>query len=279
MVHGLESAAGFFRLATAFVAFSAVTLVLQSPDVSPSATIELDHDDSISRGGAIWSVRTDGWVLELDVAEVALPRTNRRRAAVPEMVPRVVRLSPFDHVIKRHAGAHDFDWRLIAAIIFEESRFEPSSISPKGAFGLMQVRQIAADAVGEYRFKLPEDNIRAGVRYLAHLEEIFAELPDAVRENFMLAGYNAGPGHVRDAQTLARRLGYDPDRWEGGIRETLPLLEERRYYESVPLGYAQGRSVVRYVELVLHRLRHYQRMTAAATLEGLASMAPDQPVD
>jgi membrane-bound lytic murein transglycosylase F len=143
----------------------------------------------------------------------------------------------------------------------------------------MQVRQIAADAVGEYRFKLPEDNIRAGVRYLAHLEDMFSDLPAAARERFILAAYNAGPGHVRDAQTLARRLGYDPARWEGGVREALPLLEEPRYYETLPLGYAQGRSVVRYVELVLHRLRHYQRMTAAATLEGLAAMASEQPLD
>lgn len=274
MSWAIASSIGSFRLAAAAVAFGAVALLVGHPDSAASP-------DPISEAKAgapddrVWAVRTDGWVLSVDGAEIALPRVSDHIASLPQVVPHAVRLSPFDHVIKRHAAAHGFDWRLIAAIIFEESRFRPNSRSPKGAFGLMQVREIAAEAVGEYRFKLPEDNIRTGVRYLAQLEQTFGDIRSRDRRQIVLAAYNMGPGHVADARALARRLGYDPQLWEGGLREVLPFLEEQRYYDTLPLGYAQGRNVVRYVDLVLHRFRHYQRMTASAALEALA-VAADQ---
>jgi membrane-bound lytic murein transglycosylase MltF len=276
MSRTLAASIGSFRLAAVAVAFGAVgLLVARHPDnPNPPATI-ITESEAAEAQERIWSVRTDGWVLRVDGADVVLPTVTEHIATLPKLVPHEPRLSPFDHVIKRHAAANGFDWRLIAAVIFEESRFRPNSRSPKGAFGLMQVRDIAADAVGEHRFRLPEDNIRTGVRYLAQLEQMFGDVRPRDRRRFVLAAYNMGPGHVTDAQALARRLGYDALRWEGGLRETLPLLEEPRYYDTLPLGYAQGRNVVRYVDLVLHRFRHYQRLTASAALEELAAIAEE----
>lgn len=265
------SSVGSFRVAAAAVALSAVALLIHQPE--GEIAIEPDPHVDEAAGSRVWSVRTDGWVLRVDGAEIALPRIADHLLTLPKLVLPEPRLSPFDQAIKRHAAAHGFDWRLIAAIIFEESRFQPDSLSPKGAFGLMQVRPIAADAIGEVRFKLPEDNIRTGVRYLAQLRAMFDNVSRRDRLRFVLAAYNMGPGHLGDAQELARRLGYDPLRWEGGLREVVPLLEEPRFYETVSLGYAQGRSVVRYVDLVVDRYRHYQRMTASAALEEIVTLA------
>lgn len=271
MALSLASSTGSVRIGALCVAVAAVALLVQEPHRNAQA--ESSHDSATQESqGRVWSLRTDGWVLRVDSADVPLPVVARPSAPVPRFVLRSIKLSPFDHVIKRHAANAGFDWQLIAAVIFEESRFKPGSISPKGAFGLMQVREIAADAVGEYRFKLPEDNIRTGVRYLLHLEEMYVDMPERERQRFVLAAYNGGPGHLADARLLATRLGFDADRWEGGLRETLPLLEEPRYHQTVPLGYAQGRAIVGYVERVLDRYRHYQHLTAAAALEGIAAL-------
>jgi membrane-bound lytic murein transglycosylase F len=246
-------------------------MLLRAPHSSDNNPLAVRSSATAASSGRVWSVRTDGWVLRIDSADVPLPGIPEA-AAVPIPVRAEIKLSPFDYAIQRHAANAGFAWQFVAAVIFEESRFEPNSRSPKGAFGLMQVREIAADTVGEYRFKLPEDNIRTGVRYLAHLNELYADIPARDRSRFVLAAYNAGPGHLADAQTLADRTGFDRNRWDGGIKETLPLLEEERYYPSVPQGYAQGRSVVRYVERVMDRFWHYQRLTAAATLEEIAAL-------
>lgn len=271
MTWSFASSVGTLRLGAVSVAAVAVVFLLHDPS-TPDADASSQPADRTELSGRVWSVRTDGWVLRIDGAEVPLPEVPAPVGLAPRFVLRPAKLSPFDHVIKRHAAEAGFDWQLVAAIIFEESRFQPNSRSPKGAFGLMQVREIAADAVGEYRFKLPEDNVRTGVRYLRHLEDMYADLPARERQRFILAAYNGGPGHVADARTLAVRGGFDQNRWEGGIRETLPLLEEPRYNATVPWGYAQGRGIVRYVERVLERHRYYQRLTVAAALEEIAAM-------
>lgn len=271
MTWSLASAIASLRLGAIGVVLVAISLLFQDANHPGAPKVTLADSEDV--GERVWSVRTDGWVIRIDGADVPLPTVAEQVASVPRIALPGVKLSPFDHVIKRHAQEARFDWHLVAAVIFEESRFEPNSRSPKGAFGLMQVREIAADAVGEYRFKLPEDNIRTGVRYLRHLDDMFADLPDRERLRFILAAYNGGPGHVADARALATRLGFDRNRWDGGIRETLPLLEESRYFDTVPLGYAQGRAIVGYVDRVLDRQRHYQRLTATATLEEIASLS------
>lgn len=273
MSGGLASSAAILRAAALGVAILAVAILLGS--TNSSERNPATHVTAAISPGRVWSVRTDGWVLRIDGADVALPGIPEV-SAVPIPVRTEIKLSPFDYVIQLHASNQGFAWQFVAAIIFEESRFQPNSRSPKGAFGLMQVREIAADAVGEYRFKLPEDNIRTGVRYLAHLNDLFGGVSERDRSRFILAAYNVGPGHLADAQTLADRTGFDRNRWDGGIKETLPLLEEEQYYRSVPQGYAQGRSVVRYVERVMDRFWHYQRLTAAATLEEIASIEAAQ---
>jgi soluble lytic murein transglycosylase-like protein len=210
-----------------------------------------------------WSVRVDGWTIELgDVAGRPVP------ALSPPIVPPV--LSPYDEMIARHAIAAGLDWRLVSAVIFEESRFDPESESSAGAIGLMQVMPAAAQDVGELRFHEPEANVRTGVRYLQRLAREYAKAPERDRLALMLAAYNMGMGHVRDAQDLARRFGYDPLRWDGAMDVMVSLLEEPKIAAEARNGYAQGRSVVGYVDRVLTRYTSYLRTLPAAPPTRLA---------
>jgi len=214
-----------------------------------------------------WALQAGGWYIRVDGAEVALPSVEQLTASQPK-ASLAVSLSPFDRVIAHHAKAEGFDWRLIAALIFEESRFDPSSRSDKGAYGLMQVRPIAAEAVGADRFKAPDDNVKTGVRYFRQLDEMFRSAQGRDRLCLVLAAYNMGPGHVRDAQTLARRFGYSPDRWEDAMELMLPLLEEPHIYAELPNGFAKGRDTVAYVGRILKRYQRYKAETAASPLDG-----------
>jgi membrane-bound lytic murein transglycosylase MltF len=200
-----------------------------------------------------WSVVVDGWYIELDsVAAKPAPAFDPAPVEAPL-------LSPYDGLIGAYAEGAGIDWRLIAAVIYEESRFVAESVSDAGAYGLMQVRPIAAREVGEENFREPEANIRTGVRYLERLQREYRDARDRDRQALMLAAYNMGPAHVQDAQLLARRFGYDPLRWDGAMDVMVSLLEEPHIGGQLPNGFAQGRSVVDYVDRVLRRYASYRR--------------------
>jgi soluble lytic murein transglycosylase-like protein len=211
-----------------------------------------------------WSLRADGWYIRVDGAEVPIPSLTEQTASRPRASLGIT-ISPFDRLIAHHAKAQGFDWRLIAALIFEESHFDPASRSDKGAVGLMQVRPVAAEAVGATEFETPADNVQTGVQYLRQLDEEFHAAQGRDRLAIILAAYNAGPGHVRDAQTLARAFGYDPNRWQDALELMLPLLEQAAVYQQLPNGYAKGNETVAYVHRVLQRYDHYKRETLTAS--------------
>lgn len=225
-----------------------------TPTAAPSVPAAAPAAVAASGGAARWSVKVDGWTIELDrVAGLAFPATSTPVTELPSL------LSPYDQMIARHAEAAGFDWRFVAALIYEESRFDPQSVSDAGAYGLMQVMPAAAQDVGELRFREPEANVRTGVRYLQRLERECQPARDRNRHALMLAAYNMGIGHLRDAQALAGRFGYDPWRWDGAMDVMVSLLEEPQVAEQLPNGFAQGRAVVAYVDRVLERYGAYRR--------------------
>jgi len=226
----------------------------------------------VARPGA-WLLRAGGWYIRVDGAEVPVPSLLEQTASPPRASLGIT-ISPFDRLIAYHANAEGFDWRLIAALIFEESHFDPASRSDKGAVGLMQVRPIAAEAVGAVQFQAPADNVQTGVRYLRQLDEMFHAVNGRDRLAIILAAYNVGPGHIRDAQTLARTFGYDPNRWQDALELMLPLLEQPSVYQWLPEGYAKGSETVAYVHRILERYEHYKRETLTPVSGGGA----DSPV-
>ncbi len=167
------------------------------------------------------------------------------------------RLSRFDRDIRKHAGAFGMDWLLIAAIIYEESGFNPAATSRAGARGLLQIMPRTAVALGLADPYDPDESILAGVRYLTDLYELFGDVPDPEdRLRFALASYNIGVGHVQDARRLATDLGLDPLKWES-VTPVLEQLSRREFYRLTNYGYCRGSEAVQYVDEVLRRYEIY----------------------
>ncbi|MEX1080948.1 MAG: transporter substrate-binding domain-containing protein [Halofilum sp. (in: g-proteobacteria)] len=169
-------------------------------------------------------------------------------------------LTPYDDLFKQYAGEHGFDWRLIAAQAYQESSFNPRARSWAGAVGLLQLMPTSARQIGvDGDLEDPETNLRAGVRYLKWLRGRFEEdLSVRDRTWFMLAAYNAGAGHVRDARALAERLGLDPDRWFGNVEQAMLKLSNRQHFRDASFGYVRGQEPVDYVRDIRARYQAYQ---------------------
>ncbi len=182
------------------------------------------------------------------------------------------RLPRYAGLIKREADANDFDWRLITAIIYQESHFNPRARSSTGVRGLMQVTRDTARRMGVENRMDPNKNVHAGVKYLRKLYGYWDHLNEPDRTKFALASYNIGLGHVRDAQKIARDLKLPADKWSG-VEQTLPLLREKKYYKKSKYGYARGTEPVKYVS----RIFTYYDILRQKDLDWLpAELAPAQ---
>jgi len=160
------------------------------------------------------------------------------------------RLPEYETVIRRESRRHGFDWRLVAAIIYQESHFNPRAVSYTGVRGLMQLTTVTAEELGISNRLDPEQSIRGGVKYLRRLYDRFEDIPGFDRMLFALASYNVGYGHVRDAQKIAVQKGLDPGKWSA-LKQVLPLLRYPAYYQQTEYGYARGTEPVRYVRRIL----------------------------
>jgi len=172
------------------------------------------------------------------------------------------RLPDYRSMFENAAEATELDWRLLAAIGYQESHWNPQAVSPTGVRGLMMLTNATASGLGVENREDAAQSIEAGSRYLKEVYERLEEVPHPDRTWFALAAYNVGYGHLQDARRLARKRGLDPDRWFV-IQEMLPLLTEREYYSQVPYGYARGWEPVRYVQNV----RTYLEILTWLTLE------------
>jgi len=147
----------------------------------------------------------------------------------------------------------DLDWRLVAAVGYQESKWDPTAISPKGAIGLMMLTPDTADLMGIEDPADAAQSIRGGSRYLWRLVKRVARIaPEATEEDRLwmaLAAYNMGYAHLLDARQLTKRNGGNPDRWVD-VQKSLPLLMERRWYSQTRYGYARGRETLAYVRSV-----------------------------
>jgi len=159
------------------------------------------------------------------------------------------RLPKYQGTIAAIAETHDFDWRLIAALIYQESHFDPRAKSYAGALGLMQLTQITANEMGVSDRLDPTANIEGGIKYLHTLYHRFDKVPPRERIKFAMASYNVGYGHVRDAQIIAERQNLSPIQWKT-METVLPLLRYPKYYQQTKYGYARGTEPVRYVKRI-----------------------------
>lgn len=278
----LDRAARAARPSLALVVLLALSVLgARSPIDVPVREAIQQEDPSRVDPPRLWSVVVDGWRIELDGVEVV--RADAIPARRPDVASewrhdgagglRLDKLALYADSIGRHAAEARIDWRLVAAVIAEESAFDASAMSPRGAFGLMQVKAEAARDVGVYPYGDPDSNILAGVRYLALMREQFPGATPVDHQAMMLAAYNMGPGHMRDARGVAERLGYPASSWHGGMALAVQMLERPAVHRNLTHGYAHGNQVIRYVDKVLRRYADYQRQFPSETFPSAVAIA------
>jgi membrane-bound lytic murein transglycosylase F len=169
------------------------------------------------------------------------------------------RLPEYRLLFEAAADQFGFDWRLLAALGYQESHWDADAVSPTGVRGIMMLTRSTADYLNVQNRRDPAQSILGGARYLRELiDSLPARIPEPDRTWLGLAAYNIGLGHLEDARVLTQRLGGDPDRWQD-VRDSLPLLNQARYHETLRYGYARGHTAARYVENV----RAYHELLSA----------------
>lgn len=171
-------------------------------------------------------------------------------------------LAIYDDLIKQECEGLNWDWRLIASLIYQESRFAPTAESWAGAQGLMQLMPETAEVFGVKDVHSPEENIKGGIRFLKWLDkrmELRVADPQE-RIKFVLAAYNVGIGHVLDAIKLAEKNGKDPFVWENNVDYYLLNKSNPEFFNDpvVKFGYCRGEEPYNYVKDILVRFEHYK---------------------
>ncbi|MCU4177411.1 transglycosylase SLT domain-containing protein [Carboxylicivirga sp. N1Y90] len=174
------------------------------------------------------------------------------------------KVSMYDAIIKSESEKYDLDWRLIASLIYQESRFLPEIESWAGAVGLMQLMPATAEHFGVKEITSPVDNIQGGLKFLVWLDKRMAkkvEDPEQ-RLKFVLASYNVGLGHVQDAMRLAEKNGKNPLIWEDNVDFYLLNKSKPDFYNDpvVKYGYCRGEEPYHYVIDILERYTHYKNV-------------------
>ena len=179
------------------------------------------------------------------------------------------RLPKYEHLFRQAAAETDIDWLTLAAIGYQESHWKPQAISPTEVKGIMMLTKAAAEQLKLSDRTDPKQSILGGARYLVWKA---AKIPERIQGDdrlwFALAAYNVGFGHLEDARILTQRQGGDPDLWEE-VKQRLPLLSKKKYYETLKHGRARGQEPVTYVENV----RYYQSL-----LSWYFYQSPERPV-
>lgn len=171
-------------------------------------------------------------------------------------------ISPYDAYFKEEAKAIGWDWRLMAALSFQESRFDSLAVSSHGAFGVMQLMPSSAAHYGCDTNDRVKGNIHAAALILQKLDERYSQKIKNKNERikFILASYNAGAGHVLDAMQIARKLNQPDTIWDGSVENTILLKSQHEYYtmEGVKNGYCRCQEPYHFVYRVLGFYDHFK---------------------
>ncbi|MFO8141084.1 MAG: membrane-bound lytic murein transglycosylase MltF [Marinobacter sp.] len=182
------------------------------------------------------------------------------------------RLPRYQSLFQGYASEVELDWRLLAAIGYQESHWRPNAVSPTGVRGLMMLTRNTASHVGINNRLDPEESIEGGARYFRMVHgKIPERIPEPDRTWFALASYNVGFGHLEDARRLTQSGGKDPDRWMD-VKKFLPLLAQKEWYTKTRFGYARGHEPVTYVQ----NIRRYYDVLTRITEPDQPESAPNQ---
>jgi membrane-bound lytic murein transglycosylase F len=211
---------------------------------------------TLSRRGFLFlaRARTSGLVRQLVFNEFGSWQAPRLRTLLP--IPEGA-LSPYDELLRWVGRRYGIDWRLLASLMYEESRFDPDAVGPGGSAGLFQFMPFTWQELGVEDPHDPQEAAEAGGRYLLKMMDFFGDLPLADRVAMAIASYNVGPRHVFDARALASEMGFDPDRWQGSVETALLLLDDPEVARRYPAGVCRCRRSVGYTRRILMRYAAY----------------------
>jgi len=171
-------------------------------------------------------------------------------------------ISPYDKEIKKYSREIGWDWRLIASLIYEESKFQHDLVSYAGAYGIMQLMPVTAETFGVGAESSAEEHIKAGVRFIQRMDNNFLnDVPDKTeRQKFVIASYNLGEGHIRDAMALAEKYRKSPHIWDNNVEYFLIAKSQSKYFqdEVVKYGYCKGQITSKFVKTIYERYEHYK---------------------
>lgn len=173
------------------------------------------------------------------------------------------KISPYDDLFRKYATSIGWDWRMLASLAYQESRFKSDLVSWAGASGLMQLMPVTAANFGIDNLFDPEQSIIAGVKYIKFLDKVFSDITDTTeRVKFILAAYNAGHGHVIDARELAKKYGKNPNIWYKEVEFYLKKKSNPDFFkdEVVKSGYCRGEETVMFVKEVTERFEDYRKI-------------------
>ena len=174
------------------------------------------------------------------------------------------KVSNFDTIIKQKSKNINWDWKLLASLIYQESKFDPEAEAWTGAYGLMQIMPETAETFRIENYKDPNNNIEAGTRYIKYLNTTLKkhlnDTTDLVK--FVLAAYNVGAGHVLDARRLAVKYGKNPDKWDNNTDFFLLNKSSPTYYRDTLSrnGYCRGTEPYNFVYEIINRYNHYNNI-------------------
>lgn len=245
------------------------------PNLDVKTVISIPHQIA-------WAVRknspellkaTDDWLLKIKKEPTFMviynryfksPRTSLVRMKSDYFSYGSNRLSPYDDMIKQGAAKLSWDWRLLAAVIYQESKFNPQEESWAGAKGLMQLMPETAKRYGAKNLNDPQQSLNAGVNYLKYLDKYWKRsVPDSIqRLKFVLASYNAGLSHILDARKLLRKHGKDKSvsLWDDNVQTYLLKKSDPKFYRDpvVSAGYCKCEEPVNYIQDVFERYEEYK---------------------
>lgn len=257
-------------------------------------------DADCVQAGAKWAVRQNAteladalnaWyspevfdqVRQSDTDRLKQSRQVQRRAQAVYLSRDRGVISIYDNLFRDAAAVTGWDWKLIAAQCYQESAFDPNARSYVGAQGLMQLMPATAGELGLKPGEAfnPERNLWAASRYIVKLTQTFQDIRDPQeRLKFVLASYNGGARHVRDAMALAKKYGHDPNRWDD-VAPYILGLQQRKYYTDpvVKYGYMIGSETAGYVQSILERWRDYGGKVAVTHPPHLPGDSPSAATD
>jgi len=215
-----------------------------------------------------WASNNKGINSYLAISKRYFERSKDFIPILGTVVPRVIngKISPYDHLFKKYALLLHWDWQLLASIAYQESELNPSVVAWSNAEGLMGVMPATASHFGFKPGDMqdPEKCIRAGVECLFQFRKGFSEVRDSLELiKLTLAAYNAGIGHVYDAQQLATKYEKNPNVWKDNVADFIRLKSEPQYYTDpvCKFGYFRGKETLKYVDEVLERYLYYKKAT------------------